>query len=704
MRDFFYNLKLKICALFFTGIETPPSLTAVVKKLSETVVVTQSDSVVIEALINTIAKRAGLSAKKISLTTPTPSGSNDKVLRWLPLYDRKALSMLLNHNPKIRFSTLNIFSSKGPVKSTPTYHYTLLDLLGFVLLSRLHIIYFGTPEPLPSSATNPTRKLRVYFYRNMRLIRGTPFQPLKVQKRLVLSGPDYQRECAILAERMGIATAKIRKLTNNAFYHMAANPRRPLYLLAAQLARYLCYQLFTNIETRGLDQLIPAMKEHTVVLVPLHRSHLDYIVFPYKLYEANLNAPVIAAGDNLSFWPFGFLLRSVGAYFVKRDARQDRVHAMVLKRYVTYLIKRGHLNCFFIEGGRSRSGRMRPPKGGLLSIITSSVLKGQKRDVLFVPVSITYENVIEDKTFGAENTGLSKEKESLRALLKVRKIFGKKYGEVIVTFGEPLSFSKFCETRHGETSQPNERQIVTELGFELTRRIQSQIDLTLTSLVYCSLMLAPHYGLRKQDLIKSITNLAKLARAYSDSDQQVGYTPSLKSFLSGFHSALDDIARGGIVEITDYNNDEVYYVPGNRRFTAAFYKNLTVHYFVIPSLLAITEIMSEKIDLDLLLRFHSIYEYDYLLPPTERFKALIADVVSKLEAMGILTSEGSSMYFASREIGIFIPTLFLPEIEKMFWILSNLKAVENCPLPYNLFIERLQKQYKIGSYLDQVSR
>ena len=191
-----------------------------------------------------------------------------------------------------------------------------------------------------------------------------------------------------------------------------------------------------------------------------------------------------------------------------RDARSDRIHALLLRRYVSDLSNRGHLQEFFIEGGRSRSGRMRQPRLGLLNTIVSAFLKGTKRDLLFVPVSITYENVVEDRTFGEENTGRSKPKENLLALLRARKIFSKSYGEVILNFGKPISLSKFVqendESNPGSSKLSDERSLVQSLAATLSQRIRSQINISLTGLSYSALLMAPSYGLTRIHLLDSI--------------------------------------------------------------------------------------------------------------------------------------------------------------------------------------------------------
>ena len=190
---------------------------------------------------------------------------------------------------------------------------------------------------------------------------------------------------------------------------------------------------------------------------------------------------------------------------------------MLLRRYVTYLVKHGHLQEFFIEGGRSRSGRMAHPKVGLLSTMISAYMRGVRKELLFVPVSITYENVMEDEVFGDENTGRSKTKENLFSLLRARDLFGKKYGDVLIRFGQAIPLSRFVQARLNrlEVRPSDERNIVTSLAYTLTRKIREQSDISLTSLTCLSLISAAGYGRSKAQLQHHISTLCSIAKLVS---------------------------------------------------------------------------------------------------------------------------------------------------------------------------------------------
>src|SRR5262249_15377184 len=153
------------------------------------------------------------------------------------------------------------------------------------------------------------------------------------------------------------------------------------------------------------------------VLLPSHKSHLDYILLSYVFFENGLQCPLIAAGDNLAFWPAGPLLRRCGAFFIRRSFKGARLYTTLVDSYVRKVLREGYAIEFFIEGGRSRSGKLLPPKAGLLSMVTEAA-DGAHADVAYVPISIGYERVVEQRSYVHELSGGEKEKEDAGALLK----------------------------------------------------------------------------------------------------------------------------------------------------------------------------------------------------------------------------------------------------------------------------------------------
>jgi glycerol-3-phosphate O-acyltransferase len=719
---------------------------------SQPILVAPDHSAAWEGLLLALARATGLSGLERIHGAKAPTASSApsspevapaptrSVLRWTSLQDQEALLRLIEESEEVNLTTLNVFQLRGPVKALPRHRPGAGWVLGMLLSRRLLTVIIGSNIHVSDARRHGhgmkgvarlRRLLKLDFNRNLKVVRGVPLQPIEEQARTILSGAEFEREVRVLAERAGETVSRMRRRAHSSFYELAAHQRRVMYSVLAFVARQISTRLFTSVSTRGLEQLKESIKDHPVVLVPMHRSHLDYILVQYKLYEAAVNPPLVAAGMNLNFWPVGTITRSVGAFFVKRNAR-DRLHMLVLRRYVTYLMQRGHSQMFFIEGGRSRSGKMMRPKMGLLSVLFEAYRKGIRKDILFIPVSISYEQVIEDQEFGTENTGRSKTKENLVSLFHALDIFKKKYGEVIINFGDPLPVSKFlgerspsAEAKSTPTNgRSEERTSVQELGLTLVRGIRNHISPSLTNLAYSSLMMAPYYGLPRSVLAESVRNLASLLSAMRKGPHCVGeFTPSLQRFVEGRDAILNDLPREGIVEVDRCLAEEVFFIPGKRRFTADFYRNTLLHLFFPVSALAILELMGKELSGQNTLFLHRYFAQDLLLPKEEVFAQGVDALIELFVSEGILTRSANpsvpdstpNLRFTKRARGLFIPSMLSGPIESILWVWQNLlhhtetQVTERTETGeksflYASFIKALHADFRAARYVGAVHR
>src|SRR5690606_28085461 len=149
--------------------------------------------------------------------------------------------------------------------------------------------------------------------------------------------------------------------------------------------------------------------------------------------------PHIAAGKNLNFFPVGRIFRRAGAFFIRRSFKDNKGYTLAFREYLKKLVQEGYWIEFFLEGGRSRTGKMLTPKFGMLKVIVDAIKSGAAPDLHFVPVYVGYEQVIEEKAFSRELGGAEKKKENLGALISATKVLWAKYGRLYVSFGEPIS-------------------------------------------------------------------------------------------------------------------------------------------------------------------------------------------------------------------------------------------------------------------------
>src|SRR5690606_19212307 len=188
-----------------------------------------------------------------------------------------------------------------------------------------------------------------------------------------------------------------------------------------------------------LDHRQASAPGNEIVYVPSHRSHMDYLLLSYLLYTKGVVPPHIVAGINLNLPVVGTLLRKGGAFFIRRSIRGSALYSTVLSEYVAKLVSGGYSIEYFVEGGRSRTGRLLPPKGGMVSMTVRAFLRQPTRPVLFQPVYIGYEKLMEGNSYLDELSGKQKKGESIWQLLGgIPKVLRSNYGQVVVNFGEPI--------------------------------------------------------------------------------------------------------------------------------------------------------------------------------------------------------------------------------------------------------------------------
>uniref|UniRef100_A0A3Q3SW38 Glyceronephosphate O-acyltransferase n=1 Tax=Mastacembelus armatus TaxID=205130 RepID=A0A3Q3SW38_9TELE len=201
------------------------------------------------------------------------------------------------------------------------------------------------------------------------------------------------------------------------------------------------------VNEEGIQRLQQAIQEHPVVLLPSHRSYMDFLLMSYILYTYDLALPVIAAGmDFMGMKIVGEMLRMSGAFFIRRSFGGDRLYWAVFSEYVKTMLRNGFAPVeFFLEGTRSRTSKSLTPKLGLLNIVMDPFLKGEVFDVSLVPVSISYERILEEVLYARELLGVPKPKESTSGLFKARKVLSEDYGSIHVYFGQPVSLRSLAQ-------------------------------------------------------------------------------------------------------------------------------------------------------------------------------------------------------------------------------------------------------------------
>jgi glycerol-3-phosphate O-acyltransferase len=362
-----------------------------------------------------------------------------------------------------------------------------------------------------------------------------------------------------------------------------------------------------DMDLEGLERLREAIGQGPVVLLPSHKSHIDYLVLSTALRKHGVQLPVIAAGDNLSFFPAGPILRRGGAFFIRRRFRDDRLYSAVVDAYMRRLLRDGWMIEFFLEGGRSRTGKLLPPKVGLLSMVVSAALQLDRRHVTFMPVSIGYERVMEEKAFEQELSGQKKRKEDATALLRASGVLRDRWGRVNIQFGTPLHLGPIREAL-GASSDPVpaelQRSIVTRLAHQVMNEINRATALTPGSLVALALLSAGRRGVSYEDLVTQCQRLVKtLLRLGARTTPSLCAPCSEELRVRALREVLKLYVKSGLIEqhvpgegLTESGKqrpkladgaDVIFTVPSAKRLRLDLAKNTLLHLLVGRAIIAV---------------------------------------------------------------------------------------------------------------------
>ncbi len=372
-----------------------------------------------------------------------------------------------------------------------------------------------------------------------------------------------------------------------------------------------------------IESIREAGRETPVVLVPSHRSHMDYLIMSYLMYYYGVVPPHIAAGANLSFFPLGHLFRRCGAFFLRRSFKGNPIYAHCFSWYVRKLIKDGHTIEFFIEGGRSRTGKVMPPRFGILTNVVDAVLTGGARDVTVVPVSITYEKIIEAGAYTREISGGDKESENVGGVLKSAQVLDSRYGTIYITGGEPLRIGEFLRGQTGDLEaleDPERKHLIKKLGYAILGRINRAAVVTPSALAALVLLSHLRRGIsqtrftftlgflirfvRERGCTLSLSldralkaHAVELARARTEAENDDN--PAVLELARGtavfsvIRDTLKNLHAERHIRTAEYDGEVIYSVVPDHRVQLDYYRNTILHLFVREAFVAMSLLARE---------------------------------------------------------------------------------------------------------------
>lgn len=339
-----------------------------------------------------------------------------------------------------------------------------------------------------------------------RVIHGAVVRPPRQVAADILADARFNTVLDEIAREQDRPVEVVRKEARANLLEIAADLRLWMIDLFSAGLALVWARIYEGIEIddEGLERIREAGRKGPVVIAPSHKSHIDYLIISYVFYGNGMVPPHIAAGANLSFFPMGPLFRRAGAFFLRRSFRGQPVYAAAFRAYVQRLLVDGHWLEFFIEGTRSRTGKLLPPRYGLLRIVIDAIVEGAVEDVTVMPTNFGYERLIEESAYRKELEGAEKKSEGVGELLKTTRVLAHKYGRMRIQFAEPLSIRALLEAEGAlDRDAPSKRidRAVKVIGYHIAAGINRAAVLTPTALLASVLLTKVHRGIERDDML-----------------------------------------------------------------------------------------------------------------------------------------------------------------------------------------------------------
>ena len=435
-----------------------------------------------------------------------------------------------------------------------------------------------------------------------------------------------------------------------------------------------------SVDQKGLQVLRDASRKAPIVLVPAHRSHIDYLMISWVIYTHGLVPPHIAAGENLSFWPVGPIFRHSGAFFIRRSIKGDEIYKVVLAHYLRKLLKEGYCVEFFIEGTRSRTGKSLTPRLGILKMVVDAVVSGAAPDAIFLPSAVTYEKVVEEKAYQQESSGAEKKKESVLALAKGAKALTTRYGKCYLRFESPVSLVSYLRSQGIELNPEQHIQVssevLTRLAHLLVYRFNSCFVVTVHQVVAFALLVHPKRGIDFETLLKRVgflilylyardallsdiileplTSLGLLAGIEKRArlvpwDEETGDRMDAIGFA--LKSRVEDVIKVFYKEekvtLQEYAGDVVVSVRPEARLALDYYKNGLIHFFATQAIFARALLSGcregKETSLDSVStrskELSRVFKYEFIFSPEERFEEIFAKTLKEFQNEKIIEEQ-----------------------------------------------------------------
>jgi glycerol-3-phosphate O-acyltransferase len=480
--------------------------------------------------------------------------------------------------------------------------------LAVLVNGRNTLVHFGEPVRLRDAMHEGMDEQR-----SVRRLLRTLRSILRAQRASAI-GPDLSHRRTLVAQLL--KTSDVRRAARREMQARGSTRRAALIIarkyalevaahysqafirFMAAVLGWLWNRVFDGVELGHVEQMSEAGDGAEIIYVPCHRSHMDYLLLSFVIYRKGFAVPHVAAGINLNLPVIGRYLRKGGAFFLRRTFKGDALYAVVFAKYLGIMMARGHSLEYFIEGGRSRTGRLLPPRTGMLSMTVRAYLRDPKRRVIFMPVYFGYERIVEGRTYIGELSGLPKRKESVLGLIRSTiSVLRSKLGKVHVNLGKPIPLDELLSRHHPEWRSAASADLDSRAGWigeaidDLAARINIEINsaaaVTPINLVAMAVLATPRQALAEADLERQLELYQLLLR-------DAPYSPLVTITTDSGAGMIRYAEAMGMLERQKHPLGDIMRMNAETAVLATYYRNNILHLFAMPSLLACCFVSNES--------------------------------------------------------------------------------------------------------------
>lgn len=503
------------------------------------------------------------------------------------------------------------------------------------------------------------RVARVHFVRMRHAVAGPKLSDRNELMHSLINSPALKKAIADEQRSNKVSEQQARQRALNFINEIAANYSETLVRVLDRFMTWMWSRIYNGIDIRGGDRIRKlAQQGHEIIYVPCHRSHMDYLLLSYVIYKEGLVPPHIAAGVNLNFFPVGSIFRRGGAFFIRRSFRGNKLYSAVFREYLCWLFQKGYPVEYFSEGGRSRTGRLLPPKTGMLAMTVQGMLRGQQRPISLVPVYLGYEHIMEVATYLKELKGQSKEKESMWQVLgTIRKL--RNFGQGYVTFGKPINLKDFLDrqvddwqsavTRGAEEPErPNWlTPTVNRLAETVMRGINDAAAANSVNLTALAILSSEHHALTREELLSQL-------KVYQGLLAEVPYTQEVNVPTASPEQLWEQARRTDKFTISDDAMGQVVSLENANAIAMTYYRNNILHLMIVPGIVATIIVARKRQSLAQLVdQVKSIYPMLqaelFLSHEVDELPLWIEAITEELQRQGLISVDGDSYQMVPRE-------------------------------------------------------